>query len=485
MRVCYSAIFAGLLCFPVVAATEQLPLLYHLSYHLSTPSLVHVSVGLSPPASAPLTLIMPRTVPGGYAQRPYDPFVANVKGYALATTNASLEVRRDEFGPRWKIGKNGEKVARVEYDVDVVAMEREIFDASAASKIREGYVDLLGYSIFAFFDGWEGRPIRLEVSAPKAWPVFSTLAPRVPAETAALTAQAADYYELADSQITIGPKLQLRQIDGQVPLFLSVYAECDEDVAQEAALARDALDKLITYFGSAPFSAYTVDLELLRPLSARHEYSFSMEHLNSGTFFFDTQHALTAKSSESDRETHRFSYAHHIAHSWIPKRAYGTGYLPFTWEMTPLIDTIWFNEGFGRYVAIEALAEALPKADAESYRREKLDRLRAILDAAPDILKRMSLPDLSREGSFLYSDDFRVGMNLFSRGALMAAEMDDQIRAQTAGQKSLRDALRHLMEWSRQNHRAFHPEDLPVIFWEATGVDTSVILNRWMQPPLR
>jgi predicted metalloprotease with PDZ domain len=76
-------------------------------------------------------------------------------------------------------------------------------------------------------------------------------------------------------------------------------------------------------------------------------------------------------------------------------------------------------------------------------------------------------------------------MSLFSRGALMAAEMDDKIRTQSSGQKSLRDALRHLMEWSRQNHHAFRTEDLPVIFWEATGVDTSVILNRWMQPTLR
>jgi predicted metalloprotease with PDZ domain len=485
VRAFYTAIVVLLLCFPDAAAAQDPSFLYYLSYDLSTPSLVHVSVGLSPPASAPITLIMPRTVPGGYAQHPYDPFVANVKGYAATATSASLEVQRDQFGPRWKIGKNGEKVARVEYDVDVAQMEREIFDASAASKVREGYVGLLGYSIFAFFDGWEDRPIGLEVSAPKAWPVFSTLAPRVPAETDALAAQAADYYELADSQITMGPKVQLRQIDGQVPLFLSVYAECDEDLVQEGALARDALDKLVAYFGSAPFSAYTVDLELLRPLPAPHEYNFSMEHLNSGTFFFDTQHALTAKSSEGDRETHRFNYAHHIAHSWIPKRAYGPGYLPFTWEMTPLIDTIWFNEGFGRYVAIEALAEALPKTDAERYRREKLDRLRAILDSAPDILKRMSLPDLSREGSFLYSDDFRLGMSVFSRGALMAAEMDDQIRTQSSGQKSLRDALRHLMEWSRQNHHAFRTEDLPVIFWEATGVDTSVILNRWMQPPLR
>jgi predicted metalloprotease with PDZ domain len=208
-----------------------------------------------------------------------------------------------------------------------------------------------------------------------------------------------------------------------------------------------------------------------------------MEHLNSGTFSMDVEYALTGKSTDLEKEAHRFNYAHHIAHSWIPKHAYGAGYLPFTWEITPVIDTIWFNEGFGRYVAIAALADALPKDEAARYRREKLDRLRRITAEAPELIQRMRLDELSREGSFLYADDFRLGMNLFARGALMAGEMDDRIRSQTGGQKSLRDALRHLMDWSEQNHRAFRTEELPVIFREATGVDTASILDHWMQPP--
>jgi predicted metalloprotease with PDZ domain len=470
-----------LFCRPNFAATEEL-LVYRVSYDLAAPAIVHVSLNFPAPNDVPLTLIVPRSVPGGYAQRPYDPFVTNVKAYSAGDT--SVEVRREQLGPRWKIGMSGERVTRVEYDVDVARMEREVFAASDSSKIRDGYVGLLGYSIFAFFDGRENRPLRLEVAAPVGWPVFSTLAPKVPAEKTTLTARAENYYALADSQIVMGPKLQLRQIDGGVPLFLSVYAECDEDLALEGALAREALDKVIAYFGKAPFSNYTVQLELLRPVSPRHEYGFSMEHLNSGTFYFSTEQAITTKSDEREFEIHRFNYAHHIAHSWIPKRAYGAGYLPFTWEMTPIIDTIWFNEGFARYVAIEALAEALPAPDAERYRAQKLQALRGILDVAPPVIQRMSLADLSREGSFLYGEDFRIGQNLFSRGALLAAEMDDRIRAQTNGQKSLRDALRYLMDWSERNRRAFRTEELPAIFREATGVDTAVILDRWMQPPV-
>jgi len=60
--------------------------------------------------------------------------------------------------------------------------------------------------------------------------------------------------------------------------------------------------------------------------------------------------------------------------------------------------------------------------------------------------------------------------------------MDDRIRERTAGKKSLRDALRYLVEWSRKNQRAFKIEELPVRFGEATGVDTQDILERWLKP---
>jgi predicted metalloprotease with PDZ domain len=467
-------------CSPVLAQDDMV---YRVRYDRATPGVVHISLGLNVFGTAPLTLIMPRSFPGGYVQRPYDPYVSNVK--AFGANGDAIGVRREELGPRWSIGQCCARVTRIEYDVDVVQMEHEIFAASDSSKIRDGYVGLLGYSVFAFLDGWETRSITLEIAAPEGWPVFATLAPNVPAPTAALTAHAPDYYALADSQIMIGPKLQLRRIDSGIPLFVAAYAEGDADMARESALAREALDKVIAYFGKAPFSNYSVALEFLKPVSPRHEYGFSMEHLNSGTFYLELGNALTSRSTDSEKEAHRFNYAHHIAHSWIPKRAYGAGYFPFRWEMEPVIDTIWFNEGFGRYAAIAALADALPRDEAARYRSTKLDRLRSIVAAAPAFLQRMPMAELSREGSFLYADDFRVGMNLFARGALMAAEMDDRIRAQTEGKKSLRDALRHLMDWSEQNQRAFRTEELPAIFREATGVNTADILDRWMQAPIQ
>jgi predicted metalloprotease with PDZ domain len=473
-------------------ATNPPRLIYHVAYSLKARNLVHVSIRLPQPAAAPLALIIPRSVPGGYAQRPYDPFVINVEAFSASAPHASkndaISVDRNELGPRWTIGKSNSQsapVARIDYDVDIAKMERDVFSTADTSKIRDGYVGLLGYSIFAFLKGYEDSAIQLEIQAPANWPVFSTLAPKSPPATTTYTAQAANYYALADSQITLGPKLRIAErsvTDNAVPLFASLYTERDADISTDLSLARDALDKVVAYFGSAPFSHYSVVIEYLKPLSPPHVYNFSMEHLDSGTFFMDVDHAVTAASPANEKDSARFNYAHHIAHSWIPKRCYGAGYLPFNWEMTPVIDTIWFNEGFGRYVAIVALADALPEVEAVRYRTGKLDRLRAIVLTAPAFLQEMSLEELSREGSFIYSDDFRVGMSLFSRGALMAAEMDDRIRSETSGEKSLRDALRYLIAWTAQNHRGFRAGELPEIFRQATGADTSSILKSWMQP---
>jgi predicted metalloprotease with PDZ domain len=178
-----------------------------------------------------------------------------------------------------------------------------------------------------------------------------------------------------------------------------------------------------------------------------------------------------------------FNIAHHIAHAWIPKRACGENYFPFQWELAPMIDTIWFSEGFGQYAATDALADALPQEQRIAFHERLLDmRFRDTLKAMPAFLKRIPLVELSHTASTLYSVDFRVGRTVFSRGGLMAAEMDALIKEKSQGQKRLRDALRYLVEWSAREKRGFRVEELPEIFQKATGVDTRGVLEKWLAP---
>ncbi len=208
-----------------------------------------------------------------------------------------------------------------------------MLSSSDASKVRAGYVGLLGYSVFAYVEGHEDSAATLDVEGPEGWPVFLTLAPGV--RTSRLTARA------ADSQIVMGPAVSIAEIpNAGIPVHLLVYSEGPVDTARVARLAATAFARVARYFGVVPLVHYTILQELLTPVSPRHNYNFSMEHLDSMTSALAADRALTAQSPAGDELRMQFNLAHHIAHAWVPKRASGAGYFPFQWELAPLIDTI-------------------------------------------------------------------------------------------------------------------------------------------------
>ncbi len=463
-----SVVLVGLAALRTARSGPDARMVYTLRYAAPGNSAIQVRIELPRRAVAPHTLLVPRAVPMGYGEEPYDRFVANVR--AFDSSGKALEVTRAE-GPRWHIGA----AARVEYDMDLARMEQEISSATDSSRMRPGYVSVLGYSVFGLIEGEEERGIELRVEGPEGWPVFSTLAP----DGAAL--HAINYYALADAQILIGPDAHIVPVhyarEKDAPLTLAYYSEAPVDGTRLGRLAGEAVAAVEEYFdgaGPAPFSHYTVFLEFLKPISKEHSYGFGMEHLGS---FHAAMAAADADAAAFPDARLRYHIAHHVAHAWIPKRCYGEGYYPFTWASAPAIDTIWFSEGFAQYAAIAALAAT------EAERRQMVDRrFRSVLrDAAPE-LGRLPLQELSLRASTEYARDFRIGQLTYARGGLMAAEMDERIRAETHGAKSLRDALRALVAWTARTHRSFRAEELPFRFREATGVETSDILAHWLAP---
>jgi len=465
-----------MLCVPALA---QEAVSYRLRY---TPPGGSVQVTLRAPdvSAGPQTLVIPRAIPMGYGEQPYDRFVGKVAAFAAG--GSGLDVSRQD-GPRWRLGGGGRRLERVEYEVDIAAMEREILGASDASKVRPGYLGLLGYSVFGYLEGREESRIEVQVEGPSDWPVFLTLAPRAPPPAGSASAKAANFYALADSQIAMGPALRVARIEGSPALYTAIYAEGAVDPAVVGRVVREAMDAVSAYFGSTPFPHYTAYLELLKPVTPRHSYGFSMEHLDSATFFLAHEGGLTAAAPPQDLARTRFNYAHHFAHAWIPKRCYSEGYFPFQWELAPVLDTIWFSEGFGQYAAMAAIADTLPAAEGARYLQDLVQRrFRSSLAEAPPFIRKMPLVELSRVASTRYSEDFRTGRTVFSRGGLMAAEMDQRIRERTGGGKTLRDALRHLVEWSARNRRPFRLEELPELLEAGAGVPVREVFDKWLRP---
>ena len=458
------------------AVAQPAPVRYDVRYARAGDTAVQIELAWTPPLPAPRALVMPRAIPMGYGEQRYDAFLRDVTAHDAA--GGSRAAVREE-GPRWRLEPG---TSRVTYRVDLAALERTVKAASDQSRVRDGYVGALGYSLFAYVDGAESRPARLTVHAPEAWPVFVTLAPRFPYAAGAVTADAADFYALADAQIVMGPKADVRRLTtSPVPVYLVNYAEGPVDLDRVGRLARTAFERVAAWFGSTPFPHYTLHQELLAPISPEHEYGMSMEHLGSSTYYLAATAGLTAASTAADDARVLYNFAHHIAHAWVPKRAYGTGYFPFQWELAPVLDSIWFAEGFGQYAAIQAVAAGT--TDPAAFRAEMLERrFRSNITSAPDFLKRLSLVELSRVASTRYAEDFRTGRLVFSRGGLMAAAIDDRIQRETKGAQSLRDTLRWLVDWTARERRAFTVEELPGLLQTATGVDVSATVAEWLRP---
>ncbi len=64
----------------------------------------------------------------------------------------------------------------------------------------------------------------------------------------------------------------------------------------------------------------------------------------------------------------------------------------------------------------------------------------------------------------------------------MAAEMDERIRAETGGAKSLKDALRHLLSWADENGPTVPVETILQLLEEGAGVDLGAVHARWSAP---
>lgn len=470
-----AAVVLAALTLATVAAAQPAGRRYTVRYAANDAPTVAIELTWATPLPRPGALVMPRAIPMGYGEQRYDAFLRDVQAHGAAGARAAAR----EEGPRWALDAG---TTRVTYAVDLAALERAVTAASDQSRVRDGYLGALGYSLFAFVDGTESEPVRVTIDGPAGWPVFSTLAPASPPATGPVTADAADYYTLADSQIVMGPRAVVRRLTtAPVPVFLATYAEGPVDLDRVGRLALTAFQRVADYFGSVPFAHYTLHQELLMPISPAHEYGMSMEHLGSSTYYLAASGGITAASTAADDARVLYNFAHHIAHAWVPKRAYGHGYFPFQWELAPVIDTIWFAEGFGQYAAIEAVAAGTP--DPAAFRADMLQRrFRANVDSAPAFLRRLPLVELSRVASTRYAEDFRTGRLVFSRGGLMAAAIDDRIRRETGGTKRLRDALRYLVAWSTRERRGFAVDELAGLVREATGVDAGGVIAEWLRP---
>lgn len=454
-------LLAGLLLFSIRTHSQ---LQYELSYKDTASGLVQVRISFKMPAEKGFTFCMPRSVPGAYSILSYDKYVRNVRSVDAGGRYYKMSLNADN-APKWYAEK-GTAFSGMVYEVDIRRMQYDL--GSDASVIRPGYIGILNYSVFGWIEGLEKEMITCHFSAISGWPVYSTIAPKELPERNDETVTCSNYYQLADGQTMMGPAFQVRKFNGPVPLYVSSYADEGREYLEDVGWwGVESMKILKDYFGDIPFTHYTIVRQYLHLLDSAGT-TLAMEHMNSATFTGRSAEMLTAPVDTAIRFRRMFGILHHMGHSYLPLRCYGDNYRPYVMTMAPVIRNIWFNEGFIWFLCLDTL-----KSPALLKRLED-----NTLHADPEIAA-LSLFALSEIASTQYGSDFRIGQATFSRGAMMAREMNEQIIRETGGKKSMKDALRYVYEWSRKNRRPFTMEEFPKILTSATGVDVTGIYEKW------
>lgn len=461
----------GFLLCVLATQTISAQITYRLSYTDSSTGLLEISIEPDTPLAGSLSFIMPRSVPGSYGVVKYDRFVQQPE--ALTGDGRTLTLTKNSLGaPRWTCSDSNIRIKRIRYTVDLKKMDLELHAAADKSISRPGFVGLLNYSVMGWIEGYDRKPVRYIVETLPSWPVFSTLAPTADPPKERLALDAADYYTLADAQTFIGPAFRVKEYKALVPLFVADYTETGpEELDGYGWQEAKSMEILKDYFGRLPFSSYTVLFRNAIPGPGDEPGNFGMEHLQSSTFFGDTGTVRTKNLTPKELWTTLPTYLHHMAHAYIPLRCYGDTYRPYVLEIPPVIDNIWFNEGFMWYIVYDTLKQ-----------KKWLNEFERITYHGPEAIRKMSLPQLSRIASTQYAEDFRLGSAVYARGALMAAGIDEYVRKKTAGKASMRTVYRYLYEWSVRHQRPFSMEEFPGLIKEATGLDISEIYNKWQKP---
>lgn len=443
---------------------------YSIVYKDSLSSKLGISIRFTEVQKGSAAFIMPRSVPGAYSIIKYDDFVEGL--YAVTLGGEKILMHKDKSdAPRWYCSDTAKAISQLVYEIDLRKMEGRL-DPADASIMRKGFAGLLNYSILGWLDGTEEQPVQCSVYTFADWPIFTTNAPGLLMPKGSLSFTSENYYKLADGQLFMGPRFRVKEFKGLVPLFIVSYCQSgDEYLDDYGRQGMMSLKILRDYFGELPFSRYSILLRKAVPLDGGEVPPFGMEHLQSSTFFGDTSGFRQAAMNQADLLRTMPTYLHHMGHSFIPLRCYGDGYRPFVKEIPPIIHTIWFNEGFMWFLPYEALksAEWARIFYSNTYLTD------------PQI-KKMSLRELSAEASMMYSTDFRLGKAVYSRGASMAIDMNNYLKEKTAGKKSMKDVLRFLYNWSKENKRPFTMEEFPQLINKACGIDLGAIYGKWQLP---
>jgi predicted metalloprotease with PDZ domain len=415
---------------------------------------VHVQLDLDGLAPGPLLLSMPVWTPGSYLVREFARHVLELK--AVDADGAALRATKIDKNT-WRIDRPDEGPVSVTYQLyaNEVSVRTSHVDADHA------FISPAG--TFFAIDGQLDVPYHVAIEPPTGWQVFTPLSDLDEGWLAA------DFDELVDSPIEVGPHEELGfELDG-VPHRLVMAGETDIDKDKLTADVRRIVEEVSSVFGQLPFHDYTFFFALVDSGGG------GLEHKNSSV-------CMTARWKLSDPAKYRdflSLVAHEYFHAWNVKRFRPAGLGPFDYNNEVYTRDLWVAEGITSYLDDLCTLRAGFYDKLPDYLKERGTAFKK--EAERRGSRHMSMAEASHDAWIkLYRPDensSNATISYYSKGALVALMLDLRIRRLSLGQKSLRDALR--LGWTRftEQGEALPDGGLEALASETAGEDLSTFFR--------
>ena len=408
-------------------------------------------------------LQMPKWNPGAYklteAHR-------NVRGVTVETPAGKPVpvVKVDEI--TWRVSHGGQPF-RVRYRV-----YRGSYNGISGAYLDDEFGFFNGVYLFLYAVGHKDRPIELRIDdLPVAGAQIVTGLPRA---GQGKSFRAANYDVLVDAPVHAGKVDLIPFAVGKTKFRLAMagignYSE-KKLVADFTKMAQAAFAVFGDGPDAVPFDDYTFIFHL-RPGNRS-----GLEHLNSTVIGADP---FVFGEPESYRGLLRIA-AHELFHAWNVKRIRPTVLGPFSYEREVHTSMLWFSEGFTSYYAWVLMARAGLSGEPESL--EHLAENIKKLQESPG-RKTMTVEQSSWETWLKPDDAGNSYVDYYTKGMLIGAMLDLEIRRISGGQRSVDPVMRELWARPLRVGTGIGPAELEQIFVAqggAAGTEISDLFRRYV-----
>ncbi len=379
-------------------------------------------------------LVMPVWAPGSYLVRE---FARHVQDFS-ATANGQPARWEKIDKNTWRVWLPRARSRTVEATYRVYANDLSV----RTSHLDDSHAYFNGTNLFVYANGYKDLPVRLTLVAPSNWKVATGLERGgIAVPSGALSTHtfvAPDYDRLVDSPVEAGP-IEILQFEALgKPHEIAIWGQGNYDPERLKTDFRKIVEAGAAIFGNTlPYEKYVFILHLYPGGGG------GLEHLNSTTcesspFVFQKKESYLNFLG---------LIAHEYFHLWLVKRIRPVPLGPFDYETENYTKMLWLMEGGTDYYA-NVLLERAKLMTEDEYYKELAKGIQA-LERNPG-RRHMSLEDSSFDAWIKYYRQNEHSVNsqisYYTKGAVVTAMLDLEIRGRTKNAKSFDDVLRYLWE---------------------------------------